>query len=115
MPYSEVQVSPLWHQWLRQTRDQPPSLAEQREDVRRQERVKLLAAQADARWESKPRVAGGPVDALPDGAQRPGTAPPQPPGRAQETAKAPGKDAPGPNAKSRGPGEDWQPAPWNPR
>ncbi|PNY24109.1 Uncharacterized protein TCAP_05950, partial [Tolypocladium capitatum] len=36
---SDVSVSPLWHQWLRHTRPDAPSLAEQRGDVVRQERV----------------------------------------------------------------------------
>ncbi|GAB1320195.1 hypothetical protein MFIFM68171_10405 [Madurella fahalii] len=53
-----VNVSPAWHQWLRHTRATPPSLAEQRADVARQERIKVLAAQADARWEAKPRLVG---------------------------------------------------------
>ncbi|XXH05252.1 Superoxide dismutase [Mn], mitochondrial [Hypoxylon texense] len=52
--YSEVKVPPQWHQWLRYQRRRAPSLAEQAEDVARQERVKLLAAEADARWEAKP-------------------------------------------------------------
>ncbi|KAF4504375.1 hypothetical protein G6O67_008532 [Ophiocordyceps sinensis] len=117
MPYSEVKVNPLWHQWLRQMRHQPPSLAEQREDVRRQERVKLLAAQADARWEAKPRVTDSPVDALPGGSPHAAAPPPRPPGlgRGQQWEKPPGKDDSGANAKARGPGESWQPAPWKPR
>ncbi|PWI74659.1 hypothetical protein PCL_07973 [Purpureocillium lilacinum] len=61
--YSDVKVSPLWHQWLRHTRPDAPSLAEQRADVSRQERTKVLAAQADARWEAKPRVMEAPEDA----------------------------------------------------
>ncbi|KAL7821483.1 hypothetical protein V8C44DRAFT_10481 [Trichoderma aethiopicum] len=53
---SQVKVSPQWHQWLRHARRDPPSLEEQQAEVARQERIKLLAAQADARWEAKPRV-----------------------------------------------------------
>ncbi|KAK4151505.1 hypothetical protein C8A00DRAFT_17076 [Chaetomidium leptoderma] len=53
---SAVSVPPAWHQWLRHTRADPPSLDEQRAEVARQERIKVLAAQADARWEAKPRV-----------------------------------------------------------
>ncbi|KAF4124225.1 NADH dehydrogenase [Geosmithia morbida] len=56
--YSEVRITPQWHQWLRYTREDPPSVAEQRTDVARQERIRELAAQADARWEAKPRLAG---------------------------------------------------------
>ncbi|KAK0722968.1 hypothetical protein B0T26DRAFT_750300 [Lasiosphaeria miniovina] len=57
----DVKVPPLWHQWLRHTRHDPPSLAEQRGDVARQARMKVLAAQADARWAAKPSL----LDALP--------------------------------------------------
>ncbi|KAK4039981.1 hypothetical protein C8A01DRAFT_16108 [Parachaetomium inaequale] len=53
---SAVLVPPAWHQWLRHTRADPPSLAEQRAEVARQARIKVLAAEADARWEAKPRV-----------------------------------------------------------
>jgi len=53
--YSDVssQISPAWHQWLRHTRPNPPSIEEQQQDVVRQEQLKVLAAQADARWASK--------------------------------------------------------------
>ncbi|AEO58027.1 hypothetical protein MYCTH_2304985 [Thermothelomyces thermophilus ATCC 42464] len=54
--HSAVDVPPAWHQWLRHTRADPPSLDEQRAEVARQERIKRLAAEADARWEAKPRV-----------------------------------------------------------
>ncbi|KAF2193731.1 hypothetical protein K469DRAFT_712522 [Zopfia rhizophila CBS 207.26] len=52
--HGDVNVPPQWMQWLRNTRFEPPSLAEQQADVVRQERIKLLAAQADERWASKP-------------------------------------------------------------
>ncbi|KAL7822468.1 hypothetical protein V8C26DRAFT_389040 [Trichoderma gracile] len=58
---SQVKVSPQWHQWLRHARRDPPSLDEQRAEAVRQERIKLLAAQADARWEAKPRVMEDPT------------------------------------------------------
>jgi len=54
----DVAVSPAWHQWLRSTRQSPPSLDEQQADVARQERMKVLAAQADARWAAKPSLLG---------------------------------------------------------
>lgn len=60
---SEVQVPPAWHQWLRHTRATPPSLAEQRADVARQERMKVLAAEADARWAAKPSYLDSPTPA----------------------------------------------------
>ncbi|KAM3553632.1 hypothetical protein MY1884_006567 [Beauveria asiatica] len=58
---SSVKVGPLWHQWLRYTRRDPPSLDEQRADVARRARVKQLAADADARWAAKPRVMEDPL------------------------------------------------------
>ncbi|EAQ91317.1 hypothetical protein CHGG_03252 [Chaetomium globosum CBS 148.51] len=62
-----VNPPPAWHQWLRHTRADPPSLAEQRGEVARQARMRVLAAEADARWEAKPRVAG---DGVADGIQQ---------------------------------------------
>lgn len=47
-------------QWLRHTRHEPPTLAEQQQDAMRQERMKLLAAQADERWASKPSALDAP-------------------------------------------------------
>ncbi|KFY02143.1 hypothetical protein O988_02348 [Pseudogymnoascus sp. VKM F-3808] len=60
--YSDVSshITPAWHQWLRHTRQAPPTIAEQELDVLRQRRVKVLAAQADERWEAKGRLVGGP-------------------------------------------------------
>lgn len=55
---SQVKVSPLWHQWLRYARNTPPSLDEQHGDILRKERMKVLAAEADSRWEAKPRLLG---------------------------------------------------------
>ncbi|KAK4192037.1 NADH-ubiquinone oxidoreductase assembly factor N7BML [Podospora australis] len=57
---SDVVVPPQWHQWLRHTRPDPPSLAEQQADVIRQERLKILAAEADARWAAKPSYLDAP-------------------------------------------------------
>ncbi|KAJ4304119.1 hypothetical protein N0V88_001729 [Collariella sp. IMI 366227] len=58
---SDVNVPPAWHQWLRHTRSDPPSIAEQQAEVARRARMQVLAAQADARWEAKPRVMEGPT------------------------------------------------------
>lgn len=58
--HADVTVSPAWHQWLRNTRAEPPSIEEQRAEVVRQERMKVLAAEADARWAAKPRVMDAP-------------------------------------------------------
>ncbi|KAH8684823.1 hypothetical protein BGZ60DRAFT_467158 [Tricladium varicosporioides] len=69
--HSDLKISPQWHQWLRHTRQDPPSLTEQSQDLVRQERLKILVAQADARWAAKPSVLdvpsyarGQPVPAL---------------------------------------------------
>jgi NADH dehydrogenase [ubiquinone] 1 alpha subcomplex assembly factor 2 len=52
--YSEIDIPPQWHQWLRHTRSDPPSLIEQSQDLVRQRNLKVLAAQADARWAARP-------------------------------------------------------------
>ena len=54
--FSDVEISPSWHQWLRHTRPDPPSIQEQQQDVMRQQQLKHLAAAADARWANKPSV-----------------------------------------------------------
>jgi len=51
--HSDVELSPQWLQWLRYTRLEPPSIEEQQQDVLRQERMKVLAKEADARWDAK--------------------------------------------------------------
>ena len=43
-----------WHQWLRHTRYEPPSIPEQQYEVSRQAAMKGLAARADERWKSIP-------------------------------------------------------------
>ncbi|KAL7798437.1 hypothetical protein V8C37DRAFT_399215 [Trichoderma ceciliae] len=126
--YSQVKVSPQWHQWLRHTRREPPTLEEQRAEVVRQERIKYLAAEADARWEAKPRVMEAPreeaEEAEPAGklslggetrlgetrqGDEAGASSPQ-------TAKREKTDAQDPwaGSKAQGPGEKWQPTAWDP-
>ncbi|RMZ91853.1 hypothetical protein DV736_g909, partial [Chaetothyriales sp. CBS 134916] len=51
--FSDVQVSPLWHQWLRYVRAAPPTLQEQVADVARQAQLKHDARLADERWANK--------------------------------------------------------------
>ncbi|KAK4175030.1 hypothetical protein QBC36DRAFT_332351 [Triangularia setosa] len=53
--HADVKIPPAWHQWLRHTRPNPPTIEEQQLDLVRQERLKILAAEADKRWEAKPR------------------------------------------------------------
>ncbi|KAF0322871.1 NADH-ubiquinone oxidoreductase assembly factor N7BML [Colletotrichum asianum] len=131
---SDVKVSPLWHQWLRHTREHPPSLEEQSREVVRQERMKLLAAQADARWEAKPRVmdapgqaTGQPLPAL-NTAQRQPIAPELesvnattiestesiPTQSTPKTSAAKKKYGHDPWEQAKGPGEAWQPQAWVP-
>lgn len=127
-----MKVGPLWHQWLRYARDEAPSLDEQRADVARRVRTRALAAEADARWEAKPRLAGDdvpgqgekgqPVPVLEGAAER---------GREKvrheeegsgggnvraEAKEGVGKEEKDPWAKHRstGPGEQWQPGGWTP-
>ena len=51
--HSDVQVSPQWHQWLRKTRWEPPTMQEQAADVARQTQLKHNARLADERWAAK--------------------------------------------------------------
>lgn len=130
--HSEVKITPLWHQWLRYVRENPPSLQEQAADVTRQNKMKMLAARADARWEAKPRVMdapgrqhGQPVPAL-DTAKTQPNAPESKAVNDDATASATqeqlnadpalrkqkfGQD---PWEKAKGPGESWQPEAWTP-
>ncbi|KAK3302446.1 uncharacterized protein B0T15DRAFT_305761 [Chaetomium strumarium] len=87
----DVVVPPAWHQWLRHTRPDPPSLREQQAEVARQERIRLLAAQADARWEAKPRaMEGGPASpSSPEGRANLGLR--EPPFRTDSRRAGPGK------------------------
>ncbi|KAJ9615000.1 hypothetical protein H2200_001074 [Cladophialophora chaetospira] len=50
---SDVQISPQWHQWLRYTRNDPPSMQEQAADIQRQAQLKIGAKLADERWAAK--------------------------------------------------------------
>ncbi|PFH56019.1 hypothetical protein XA68_17193 [Ophiocordyceps unilateralis] len=106
-PLSDVKVSPLWHQWLRHLRHDPPSVSEQRDDVLRQHRIKHLAAQADARWEAKPRLLDDDAAAAAAAAAR--RALPSKP-----TPSKQGADDARVGLNTRAPGEAWQPAAWSP-
>ncbi|KAI0393901.1 hypothetical protein F5Y17DRAFT_282723 [Xylariaceae sp. FL0594] len=132
---SEVKVPPDWHQWLRYQRANPPTLQEQSAEAMRQERIKLLAAEADARWEAKPSL----LDMPPAGTPKKGIAKPpveemgkdkseiptqkrveeerkegQDPTKTT-TTNAPSKaEDPWKKAQRGAPGETWQPEAWNP-
>jgi NADH dehydrogenase [ubiquinone] 1 alpha subcomplex assembly factor 2 len=106
-------------------------MEEQRAELMRQERMKLLAAEADARWEAKPRVMEAPREEeaarrLPlaeERAQQPvegedkktttTTRKEKPSQAAKQEEKADTKD-PWAKARAQGPGENWQPTAWNP-
>jgi len=47
-------------QWLRHTRYDAPTIADQQAEVQRRAQIKMLAAQADARWAAKASVLDGP-------------------------------------------------------
>ncbi|KAK5108694.1 hypothetical protein LTR62_008099 [Meristemomyces frigidus] len=59
--YADVKISPQWHQWLRHTRHEAPSIQEQQHDVSRQAMMKKLAARADERWKSIPSYLDAPA------------------------------------------------------
>ncbi|KAG9254976.1 uncharacterized protein F5Z01DRAFT_63363 [Emericellopsis atlantica] len=122
---SDVHISPQWHQWLRYTRNDPPSVGEQKDDVARQARMRVLAAEADARWAAKPRVmdapgqqSGQPSPAL----QSPGAKGPlkqderqeEKTTQQQQNTKAKEKEDPWAAHRSSGPSENWQPEAWTP-
>ena len=123
-------------QWLRHTRFDPPSLAEQQADQIRQERIKILAAAADKRWASKPSVLDPPEKQQPiqmltsrDPAGSVGqTAPTSSKGapcnvsgqadidnaiKGKQTGKDM-KESPWKKTPRGGPSEDWQPESWTP-
>ena len=130
--YSDVFITPQWHQWLRHTRPVAPSLEEQRAEVQRQQNIKELARLADERWASKPSFLDKPSEQ-----PRPATAvqdqggyvqSPEEAGREeevkntvqgsemedkQETTKWARKQNQWDQHRG-GPSEDWQPRAWNP-
>ncbi|KAI1500436.1 hypothetical protein F5X99DRAFT_240258 [Biscogniauxia marginata] len=137
--YSEVEVPPQWHQWLRYSREDPPTLREQSADVARRERVRALAAEADARWAAKPSLLDMPTP--PGGSKRQpapaldteGIRPREreqgwhvarehdegDQGRRKDAAPAPASSSPQPRENpwkrpQGGPSEKWQPAAWTP-
>ena len=65
-----------WIQWLRHTRHEAPTINEQQFDEIRQAQVKLLAAQADARWASKPSYLDAPSKSVDFSPASPGDTPP---------------------------------------
>jgi NADH dehydrogenase [ubiquinone] 1 alpha subcomplex assembly factor 2 len=74
-------IQAQWHQWLRHTRNEPPSIQEQQYDVSRQEAMKELAARADARWKAVPSFLDSPNKQQ----TQPSIAPRDPAGYVQQT------------------------------
>ncbi|RAL01149.1 uncharacterized protein BO80DRAFT_464807 [Aspergillus ibericus CBS 121593] len=115
--YSDVQVSPQWHQWLRYVRADPPSLEEQQQDVIRQIQIKELARLADERWASKPSYLDMPKSQqqqqqqpLPATNTSDATV-----NQARSSPKAPdAKQDPWAKAAAGNPGDNWQPDSWSP-
>lgn len=124
---ADVQVSPQWHQWLRHTRPDPPSIQEQEMDVRRQLSIKRLARIADERWASKPSLLDGPeLQQAPmemkigDPGGYAQTMPKDELGvknavvGTQEMTRGKKKDPRDETRRTGNPGDDWQPRAWDP-
>ncbi|KAL7273402.1 hypothetical protein RUND412_003758 [Rhizina undulata] len=62
----DYKVSPQWHQWLRSTRFDPPTITEQELDIERLKVLKHNATLADLRWASKPSLLNAGPHPLPD-------------------------------------------------
>ncbi|KAI5925008.1 hypothetical protein F4810DRAFT_662520 [Camillea tinctor] len=122
---SEVRVPPAWHQWLRHRRDDAPTLSEQAADAARQERMRVLAAEADARWAAKPSLLEMPGGAARGegvgdnrlegrGRGREVEGQERERGRGKGTEKEKEKEDPWKRHQRGGPSETWQPAAWTP-
>ncbi|MCJ1442537.1 MAG: hypothetical protein MMC23_003033 [Stictis urceolatum] len=108
--YSDVEVSPQWHQWLRYTRNEAPTLQEQQQDVQRQKQLKQLAQLADERWNSKASYLDAPQKTAQAG---PATRPLDRGGYVAQTEEEEKKHNPW-KAQRGGPSEGWQPQAWKP-
>ncbi|KAK0621455.1 hypothetical protein B0T17DRAFT_508804 [Bombardia bombarda] len=111
--HGDVTVPPAWHQWLRHTRPSPPSIDEQRAELARQERIKILAAQADARWAAKPGLMDAPPKAPSLGKPSITAAETQQEEAIQQQQPKPSDPDPWKQARG-GPSEDWTPKAWEP-
>ncbi|KIX01260.1 uncharacterized protein Z518_08985 [Rhinocladiella mackenziei CBS 650.93] len=117
---SDVQISPQWHQWLRQTRTDPPTLQEQAADVQRIATLKYNARLADERWAAKAQYIEKPKPAatsLLTGNFEEGAQPDHAPGRQPQLGKTPSRGGePWKKVRETGanPGANWEPASWVP-
>lgn len=88
----------------------------------RQARMKVLAAEADARWEAKPKVMEAPQAARapllqpanPSASGQDGNGAQADAGAKKIEDEAKKKDDPWAKAKAKAPGETWQPSAWTP-
>ncbi|KAJ6189628.1 NADH:ubiquinone oxidoreductase 17.2kDa subunit [Penicillium mononematosum] len=125
--FSDVQVTPQWHQWLRHVRQHPPSIQEQQQDLVRQAQIKQLARLADERWASKPSYLDKPKTQQQPPATQIDEATLSQPANAAPAQKAPAsattpetapetqkEENPWAKAKNTNPGEEWQPEAWSP-
>ncbi|CAI7666109.1 unnamed protein product [Penicillium glandicola] len=134
--FSDVQVTPQWHQWLRHVRQHPPSIQEQQQDLVRQAQIKQLARLADERWASKasfldkPKTQqqppstqineatlnqfpnAAPAPKAPTSTTSPETAPKAKPTPAEPKTQK--EENPWTKANKANPGEEWQPEAWSP-
>ncbi|PGH20739.1 hypothetical protein AJ80_03499 [Polytolypa hystricis UAMH7299] len=134
--YADVKISPQWHQWLRNVRENAPTIDEQKSELLRQAQMKQLAQLADERWASKPSYLDKPQDQQQQQQQQPAPATqsqhpsyhvPATPQRVEPAAavksavgteeqlKHQGKGKKTPWAREAGgPSEKWQPEAWTP-
>ncbi|QIW95252.1 hypothetical protein AMS68_000770 [Peltaster fructicola] len=133
-----------WHQWLRHTRHEAPTIKEQELDVARQAQMKQLAARADERWRSQESFLDAParqqtapaIGVKDPGGYAPQTEPTQHQGVSNVVedpqkvkAASAGKnvdegrfrgstkereDSPYARVNRGGPSENWQPQSWTP-
>ena len=96
--HGDVEVNPLWHQWLRHTRIDPPTIREQQVDVARVSQLRQNALLADQRWAAKEKYIEAPRKREPKAEEGP----------RQEMEKRAGVKPPS------NPGQNWQPEAWTP-
>ncbi|KAL2821963.1 hypothetical protein BJX63DRAFT_176517 [Aspergillus granulosus] len=124
--YSDLELSPQWHQWLRYVRSEPPSTKEQQDDIQRRQRILLLAEMHRQKWEAERSQ----LDAPATQQSGPATRTSDPTITAAAPGKVPGADAPRTKEPGRtrastakedpsfrpkdAPGEKWQPESWTP-
>jgi NADH dehydrogenase [ubiquinone] 1 alpha subcomplex assembly factor 2 len=104
--HGDAKVTPQWHQWLRHTRPDPPTLQEQASDITRQAQLKHNAALADARWAAKAKYIEKPQ---PQADRAPGRLPSSEQGRPRPEEQKPDNQKTAVN-----PGADYQPEAWVP-